>query len=45
MKTVRGPGLFLAQFAGDAAPYDSLPEIARVGIDPVAVASAMGLTE
>lgn len=29
MKTVRGPGLFLAQFAGDAAPYDSLPEIAR----------------
>ena len=29
MKTVRGPGLFLAQFAGDAAPCDSLPEIAR----------------
>lgn len=28
MKTIKGPGLFLAQFAGDAAPFNSLPEIA-----------------
>ena len=26
-KTMRGPGLFLAQFAGDAAPFDSLDAI------------------
>ncbi len=29
MKTLKGPGLFLAQFAGDAAPFDSLAAIAR----------------
>ncbi len=29
MKTLKGPGLFLAQFAGDAAPFDSLAGIAR----------------
>lgn len=29
MKSLRGPGIFLAQFAGDAAPYDSLPSLAR----------------
>jgi sugar phosphate isomerase/epimerase len=29
MKTIKGPAIFLAQFAGDAAPYDSLPSIAR----------------
>jgi sugar phosphate isomerase/epimerase len=29
MRTVRGPAVFLAQFAGDAAPYDSLPSLAR----------------
>ena len=23
MKTIKGPALFLAQFAGDAAPFDS----------------------
>ena len=28
MKTIQGPGIFLAQFAGDAAPFDSLPAIA-----------------
>ena len=28
MKTLQGPGLFLAQFAGDAAPFNSLPAIA-----------------
>ena len=29
MKTIKGPGIFLAQFAGDAAPFNSLPGIAR----------------
>lgn len=28
MKTIKGPGLFLAQFAGDVAPFDSLDAIA-----------------
>ncbi|UUX99116.1 sugar phosphate isomerase/epimerase [Sphingomonas sp. J315] len=28
MKTIKGPGIFLAQFAGDAAPYNSLDSIA-----------------
>ncbi|WP_309083888.1 sugar phosphate isomerase/epimerase [Chelativorans sp.] len=28
-KTMKGPGIFLAQFAGDAAPFNSLPNIAR----------------
>ncbi len=28
MKTIRGPGVFLAQFAGDAAPYDTLDGLA-----------------
>lgn len=27
MKTIRGPGIFLAQFAGDAAPFNSLDAI------------------
>ena len=27
--TMKGPGLFLAQFAGDAAPFNSLPSIAK----------------
>lgn len=29
MKTMKGPGLFLAQFAGDAAPFNSLDAIGR----------------
>ncbi|WP_114970944.1 sugar phosphate isomerase/epimerase family protein [Rhodoferax ferrireducens] len=29
MKTIQGPGIFLAQFAGDAAPFNSLPAIAE----------------
>ncbi|OYU35413.1 sugar phosphate isomerase/epimerase [Novosphingobium sp. PASSN1] len=29
MKTIKGPGIFLAQFAGDAAPFNSLPAIAE----------------
>ena len=28
-KTLKGPGLFLAQFAGDAAPFNSLDAICR----------------
>lgn len=28
MKTIKGPGIFLAQFAGDSAPFNSLPAIA-----------------
>ena len=29
MKAIKGPGIFLAQFAGDASPFSSLPEIAK----------------
>jgi hypothetical protein len=29
MRTIRGPALFLAQFAGDAAPFNSWPAISR----------------
>lgn len=29
MKTIKGPALFLAQFAGDAAPFDSWENITR----------------
>ena len=29
MKTIKGPAIFLAQFAGDTAPFNSLPAIAR----------------
>lgn len=28
MKTMKGPGIFLAQFAGDEPPFNSLPDIA-----------------
>lgn len=28
MKTIKGPGIFLAQFVGDAAPFNTLPAIA-----------------
>src|ERR1700754_3841587 len=27
MKTIKGPGIFLAQFAGDAAPFNNLKSI------------------
>ena len=33
MKTLQGPGLFLAQFTGDAAPFNTLPDIARWAAD------------
>ncbi|MGI9366457.1 MAG: sugar phosphate isomerase/epimerase family protein [Rhizobiaceae bacterium] len=29
MKTMKGPGIFLAQFAGDKAPFNSLPAITK----------------
>jgi sugar phosphate isomerase/epimerase len=29
MKTLKGPGIFLAQFAGDEAPFNNLSDIAR----------------
>ena len=33
MKTIKGPALFLAQFAGDAAPFDSWKNITRWAAD------------
>ena len=33
MKTMKGPAIFLAQFAGDRAPFDSLASIARWAAD------------
>ena len=29
MQTIKGPGVFLAQFLGDTAPYNSLPSICK----------------
>lgn len=29
MKTIKGPGVYLAQFAADEAPYNSLPTLAK----------------
>src|SRR5258708_23728564 len=29
MKTIKGPAIFLAQFAGDVSPFNSLDEISR----------------
>ena len=33
MKTIKGPGLFLAQFAGDEAPFNSWDSITRWAAD------------
>ncbi len=33
MKTMRGPALFLAQFAGDTAPFNTWPEITKWAAD------------
>ncbi len=33
MKTIKGPGLFLAQFAGDAAPFNSWKSITKWAAD------------
>ena len=32
MKTIKGPGIFLAQFAGDTAPFDSLKSLSLIHI-------------
>ena len=29
LRTIKGPAIFLAQFAGDEAPYNSLPAMAK----------------
>ena len=29
MKTIKGPAIFLAQFAGDEAPFNSLDNISK----------------
>ena len=43
MKTIKGPALFLAQFAGDEAPFNSWDSITKwaksVGYDGVQVPS------
>ena len=33
MKTIKGPALFLAQFVGDAAPFNSWGEITKWAAD------------
>jgi sugar phosphate isomerase/epimerase len=33
MRTIKGPAIFLAQFAGDAAPFNSLDSIAAWAAD------------
>lgn len=33
MKTIKGPAIFLAQFAGDAAPFDTLDNICKWAAD------------
>ena len=33
MKTIKGPGLFLAQFAGDEAPFNSWDAITKWAAD------------
>lgn len=33
MKTIKGPGVFLAQFIGNEAPFDSLPAICKWAAD------------
>ncbi|MEK1854281.1 MAG: sugar phosphate isomerase/epimerase, partial [Phyllobacterium sp.] len=29
MKTIKGPGIYLAQFAADEAPYNLLPSLSK----------------
>jgi sugar phosphate isomerase/epimerase len=45
MKTIQGPGLFLAQFAGDTAPFNSLPTIAEWAADLGFVAVQLPTTD
>lgn len=45
MKTMKGPGIFLAQFAGPDAPFNSLPAIARWAADKGFVGVQMPTTD
>ncbi len=49
MKTIRGPGLFLAQFVGDRAPFDTLESLARwaagLGYAGIQVPTTAGLLD
>jgi sugar phosphate isomerase/epimerase len=49
MKTIRGPGLFLAQFVGDRAPFDTLENLARwaagLGYAGIQVQTTAGLLD
>ena len=42
MKKIQGPAIFLAQFAGDEAPFNSLNSIARWAAGLVQSAPAQG---
>ena len=45
MKTIRGPGIFLAQFAGPEPPFNTLPGIARWAADKGFVGVQMPTTD
>jgi sugar phosphate isomerase/epimerase len=45
MKTMKGPGIFLAQFVGPDAPFNSLPSIARWAADKGFVGVQIPTTE
>jgi sugar phosphate isomerase/epimerase len=49
MKTIRGPGLFLAQFVGDRTPFDTLENLARwaagLGYAGIQVPTTAGLLD
>jgi sugar phosphate isomerase/epimerase len=45
MKTMKGPGVFLAQFAGPEPPFNSLPDIARWARDKGFVGVQMPTTD
>ncbi|MEO5737264.1 MAG: hypothetical protein ABIQ82_07375 [Variovorax sp.] len=43
MKTIKGPAIFLAQFTGDAAPFNSLDDFAGGGADTAANRKMLGI--
>jgi sugar phosphate isomerase/epimerase len=45
MKTIKGPGIFLAQFAGPEAPFNTLPGIAKWAADKGFVGVQMPTTD
>ena len=45
MKTMKGPGIFLAQFVGPDAPFNSLPTIAKWAADKGFVGVQIPTTE